>query len=158
MRISTTMFPLLVAVVTAACGGGSPTAPSTSASATGAPDAPRAFALFVDRESGIATTDVRDVHDQIVRFSTAGDLVWVASGARFGGFLADGQVVTAGPVCAGCYFLVRFATRGKQRRAYLTWSGDPSPDRPTTILDLEVVGDRLVVADTEILLAAQPPD
>jgi hypothetical protein len=158
MRISRAMFPVLVAVVIAACGSGSPTAPSTAGIANGAPDAPRAFALFVDRDSGVSTTDVRDVHEQIVRFNTAGELVWVASGARFGGFLADGQVVTAGPVCAGCYFLVRFATRGGQRRAYLTWSGEPSPDRPTTILDLDVAGDRLLVADTEVFLTVDPQE
>ena len=156
MRISRAMFPVLVAGVMAACGGGSPTAPSAAAAA--ASDAPREFALFVDHESGIATTDVRDVHEQIVRFNTAGQLVWTSSGAKFAGFTADGQVVTASPVCADCYFLVRFATRGGQRRAYLTWSGDPAPDRPITILDLDVVGERLMVTETDVFLAAERLD
>jgi hypothetical protein len=157
MRISRAMLPVLVAGVMAACGGsGSPTAPSAAGAA--AADAPREFALFVDHESGIATTDVRDVHEQIVRFNTAGELVWTSSGAKFAGFTADGQVVTASPVCADCYFLVRFATRGGQRRAYLTWSGEPAPDRPITILDLDVVGERLVVADTDVFLAAERLD
>jgi hypothetical protein len=152
MRISIAMFPLFIAAAMAGCGGG-PTAPSVSASgALPDPTAPREFALFVDRDTGVATTDVRDAHEQIVRFSTDGQLIWMSSGARFDGFLADGQVVTAGPVCADCYFLVRFATRGGQRRAYLTWAGDPGPDRPTTILDLDVVGDRLLVEDTDVML------
>ena len=41
--------------------------------------------------------------------------------------------------------------RTGQRRAYLTWSGDPA-DRPVTILDVDVVGGRLVVADSGLAL------
>lgn len=45
-----------------------------------------------------------------------------------------------------------FATRDGERRAYLTWSGDPPPGRPITILDVDVVDGQLVVADTDVPL------
>jgi hypothetical protein len=142
-RPGTTIL-LAWALAMAGCGG--PTSPSRAVAATSS--AVTALMVFTDRASGFSTTDVRDAHEQIVRFNTAGEMIWAAGDTRFPGFLADDQVVTAGGVCAGCYFLVRFGTRDGDRRAYLTWSGDPAPDRPVTVLDLDVVGGRLVVADS----------
>jgi hypothetical protein len=150
MRMPGTIVPLLaLTLAMAACG--SPTSPSpaggrsTSTSAT-------TLMVFTDRASGFSTTDVRDAYEQIVQFNTAGEMIWTAGDARFAGFLADDGVVTAEGVCAGCYFLIRFGTLDGQRRAYLTWSGDPAPDRPVTILDVDVVGGRLVVADSGLAL------
>ena len=157
MRISSTTVPVLVLAFTAclaACGSG-PTAPSPAAATldtASGNDPGGALMRFTDRDTGVATTDVRDVHEQIVQFTTAGELVWTATGARFPGFLADGAVVTAEHVCAGGYFLVRFSTRDGERRAYLTWSGEPAPDRPVTILDVSVVAGRLVVEDSDVTL------
>ena len=148
MRKTQTIAVLLaLAYGLAGCGAfTSPAGPSA------APSTALDFAVFVDRESGMSTVDVRDVHEQIVRFNTAGELVWTATGARFPGFLADGAVVTAGKVCPECYFLVRFGTRDGERHPYLTWSGDPAPGRPVTILDVDVVGGQLVVLDTDVPL------
>jgi hypothetical protein len=148
MSMARTVLPVLFAAGVAACGG-SPTSPSPAPAAASEPGE---FARFVDRQTGITTTEVRDANDQIVRFSVTGQLVWDATGARFGGFIADGVVITAGTVCPDCYILVRFATRGGERRAYLTWSGDATPERPTTILDVDVVSDRLVVAESDVIL------
>jgi hypothetical protein len=160
MRISSTTVTVLFlasAAVLAACGS-SPTAPSPAAATidTASANGPAgALMRFTDRETGLATTDVRDAHDQVVQFNTAGELVWTMTGARFPGFLADGGVVTADHVCAGCYFLVRFSSMAGERRAYLTWSGDPAPDRPVTILNVNVVAGRLVVEDTDVTLPAR---
>lgn len=136
------IFPLLaLAHGLAGCGGfASPSPVST----------PSPLAVFTDRESGFSTTDVRDVNEQIVRFNTAGELIWSADEARFPGYLADGHVITADRICSGCYFLVRFGTRDGDRRAYLTWSGDESDQHPATVLDVEVAAGRLVVSGTEV--------
>ncbi len=147
MRVTRTIALLFaVAQGLAGCGGLASPSPVSTTSAS---------AVFLDRETGMSTIDVRDVHEQIVRFNTAGELVWIATGARFPGFIADGAVITADRVCADCYFLIRFATRNGERRAYLTWSGDPAPDRPVTILDVDVAGERLIVAETDVPLTAR---
>ena len=142
-RPGTTIL-LAFALATAGCGG--PTSPSRAVAVTSS--AATALMVFTDRATGFSTTDVRDAHEQIVRFNTAGEMIWTTGDARFPGFRADDQGVTADRVCAGCYFLVRFGTRDGERRAYLTWSGDPAPERPVTVLDVDVVGGRLVVADS----------
>jgi hypothetical protein len=145
-----TIVPLLAfTLAMAACGG--PTSPSPAAAGSVSTSA-TALMVFTDRASGFSTSDVRDAHEQIVQFTTAGEMIWTAGDARFAGFLADDGVVTAEGVCAGCSFLVRFGSRDGERRAYLTWSGDPAPDRPVTILDVDVVGGRLVVADSGLAL------
>lgn len=149
MRMPRTLVPLLASTLAlAACAR--PTSPSPDAARSAAASAP-ALMVFTDRPSGFSTTDVRDAHEQIVQFNTAGELIWTAGDARFAGFLADDGVVTAEGVCAGCSFLIRFGSLDGQRRAYLTWSGDPA-DRPVTILDIDVVGGRLVVADSGLAL------
>ena len=144
MRMPGTTILLALTLTMAGCSG--PTSPSRAVAATST--AATALMVFTDRASGFSTTDVRDAHEQIVRFNTAGEMIWTTGDARFPGFLADDQVVTAERVCAGCYFFVRFGTRDGDRRAYLTWSGDPAPDRPVTVLDVDVVGGRLLVADS----------
>jgi hypothetical protein len=150
MRLPPTIVPLLAsALAMAACGH--PTSPDP-ASAGSASTSATALMVFTDRASGFSTSDVRDAHEQIVQFNTAGEMIWTAGDARFAGFLADDGVVTAERVCAGCYFLIRFGTLDGQRHAYLTWSGDPAPDRAVTILDVDVVGGRLVVADSGLAL------
>ena len=135
---------LIVAIAvqgTAGCGG--LTGPSRVAPAD-------ELALFQDRETGFSTNDVRDAQDQVLRFNAAGELIWVGSAARFPGFIADGAVITAEKVCSGCYFLVRFGTVRGEERAYLTWSGEETPDRPATLLDVEVTGGGLTVANTDL--------
>ena len=142
MRIARAIFPLLaLAHGLAGCGGFASPSPVSQ---------PNRLAVFTDRESGFSTTDVRDVHEQIVRFNTAGELIWTADEARFPGYLADGYVITADRICPGCYFLVRFGTRDGQQRAYLTWASDESDDHPATVLDVEIVAGRLVVSGTNV--------
>jgi len=140
---------VLVAIATllelTGCGGGlvGPTPPPSTAGQ---------FAIFMDRETGFTTSDVRDAQDQIVRFSAAGELIWTPTTARFPGYIADGAVITADRQCAGCYFLVRFGTVNGQPHAYLTWAGDDSPENPATVLDLEVTDTQLTVSKTSMLV------
>jgi hypothetical protein len=137
---------ILVAVLTllGASGCGSNPAPAPTPVST-----PDELAVFLDRDTGFSTYDVYDAQDQAMRFNAAGDLIWMASGARFGGFIADGQVITAGRVCAGCYFLVRFGSVNGQRRAYLTWAADAAADGHAPVLDVEIESAHLSVTTSD---------
>lgn len=110
------------------------------------------LAVFLDRDTGFSTNDVYDAQDQAMRFNASGDLIWAATGERFGGFIADGQVITADRICGGCYFLVRFGRDKGQERAYLTWAAEQSPDHPAAVLDVEIVGTHLLVTESERLV------
>ena len=146
MRTTGIVLFLAIATVHAACGSG--------AGMTSPSPAPRTAALarFLDPDSDFATTDVRDAQNEIVQFNTAGELVWTGDGSRFPGYIADGRVITAGNICPGCYFYVRFGTQDGERRAYLTWSAPVTADRPATMLDVAIVGGVLVVQDTDVVV------
>jgi|SRR5215204_4969674 len=145
MKPARSLIELMVVVWWAAgCGGLA--SPSPTAALTGG----GTMAVFLDRETGFTTFDVHDAQDEVVRFTDAGELLWTANGTRLPGYIADGQVVTADRICAGCYFLVRFGTRNGERRAYLTWAGSEHGDAGPTLLDLELQGDRLAVNSTEM--------
>lgn len=110
------------------------------------------LAVFLDRETGFATNDVYDAQDQPMRFNANGDLIWMATGERFGGFIADGHVITADRICAACYFLVRFGREKGEPRAYLTWASEQSAEHPAAVLDVEIVGSHLAVTESERLI------
>lgn len=110
------------------------------------------LAVFLDRDTGFSTNDVYDAQDQAMRFNGNGDLIWAATGDRFGGFIADGHVITADRICAGCYFLVRFGRSNGQERAYLTWAAEASTERSPAVLDVEIVGTHLSVRESERLV------
>lgn len=147
MRTTRIVLLLAIAAVHTACGAGGAgmTSPSPVPHSAG-------LALFSDPDSDFMTTDVRDAQDEIVQFNTAGELVWAADGSRYPGYIADGHVITAGNICTGCYFYVRFGTRDGTRRAYLTWAAEVTADRPATLLDVAVIGGVLVVHDTEVVV------
>ena len=139
---------LLVAATTllaAGCGSAFTPAPTPLGGST-------ELAVFLDRETDFSTNDVYDAQDQAMRFNASGDLIWTATGDRFGGFIADGQVITADRICAGCYFLVRFGRSNGQERAYLTWAAEPSPDHAAPVLDVEIVGTHLSVTQSARLV------
>jgi hypothetical protein len=146
MRTTSIVLLLAIAAVHAACGGG-----AGLASPSPVPHA-AALAWFSDPDSDFTTTDVRDAQDEMVQFNTAGELVWAADGSRHPGYIADGRVITAGNICTGCYFYVRFGTRDGTRRAYLTWAAPVTEDRPATLLDVAVIGGVVVVHDTDVAL------
>lgn len=129
-------------LVLAGCGGGARmTAPAPVPTSN-------ELAVFTDRETGFSTSDVHDAQDQIVRFTTAGELVWVENSAHFPGYIADGVVITADRQCSGCYFLVRFGTVNGEKRAYLTFSADDTAENPATVLDMDVIESQLTVTVT----------
>jgi hypothetical protein len=140
---------LLVAATTlpviGGCGSSVVTAPTPLASST-------ELAVFLDRETGFSTNDVYDAQDQTMRFNATGDLVWAATGERFGGFIADGHVITADRICAGCYFLVQFGRSKGEERAYLTWAAEPSAEHAAAVLDVEIVGTHLSVTASDRLV------
>ena len=107
-----------------------------------------AAVLFTDPASGYSTTDVFDAHEQVVKFS-ATELLWPANGARFPEFFPDGNLI-------GCHHQkdycvqVRFGTKNGRRAAYITWTDDGYRKRgtPVTVIDVDVVDGRLVLADS----------
>ena len=110
------------------------------------PVPPPQVIVFTDRDSGISTSDARDVDGQIVQFNTANELIWIASGTRLPGYRPDGLSITAAAVCEHCSFEVRFGTANGERRAYLTMNYHH--DNPGTVIDLEVVDGKLVATRT----------
>ena len=142
---------LLVAAIGALAGAGCGIASPSPVPQAGAPAADGVvLAVLVDRTTGFSTSDVRDADEQILRFNSKGELIWVDGEIRFPGYIADDRVITADRVCDACYFFVRFGTRDGEPRAYLTWAGEDTDAHPATLLDVEVVAGRLVVESTAL--------
>jgi len=110
--------------------GSSPTAPGPTQS--------QALATFTDPTTRQATSDVRDVDEQVMRFEMpSGVLIWVADGSRHNGWPVSGDFLDSAR-----QFQVRFGSRSGQRRAYFTESGSG------TICQLEVSGGQLRISAT----------
>jgi hypothetical protein len=140
-----TLVGFFLAVQVAACGSsGSPISPSPSPQPT--PTA--SLVTFTDPASAFSTTDVRDQQDQIIRFNTAEELIWVADGGRFPGYRAMGNFVRF-----DSYYEVVFVTRDGERRAYFTVHGH-GPTDPNRVCDIEVVNGRLIINETSVPLCS----
>jgi len=157
-RRGTAMVLLIFALGIAGCDRSDspvPLAPSTVVP-TPQPLLSDRLVVFTEPTSGFSTSDVRDVHEQIVQFSGARELIWTADGTRLPGYTVQTHTLSEGPVSfvtgkicpQDCAFEVRFGTRDGERRAYLTI--DDGHDNPGTVVDLEVVGGVLVVAETDV--------
>jgi hypothetical protein len=143
---------VVAAVASVGCDGSRPppTAP-TDVLQTREPT-PVQVVVFTD-EASFSTSDVYDVNDQVIRFNTARELIWVADGARFREFSVNGNKIKE--TGTEDWFQVHFGTRNGVRRAYLGWDLDachcPEAARPpSTILDVEIVGDRVVFQATDV--------
>lgn len=137
MKKSTAFLLLALIQGLAGCGGSgsTPTTPTPPP-----PPAQVQLVVFTDTGSTFSTSDVRDVHDQIVRFDmTSNSLIWAADGRRFTGYPVSGNFMRADKS-----FQVRFGTKDGERRAYFTETV------ATTICDIEVVGGQLVVSPTSV--------
>lgn len=99
--------------------------------------------MFIDPVSGFSTSDVRDIDQQIVRFNTVEELIWIADGTRFPGYRVAGNFVRWDR-----YFGVRFGTKGGERRAYLCGHGHDDKTDPPHICD---VSGQLVIIETKVL-------
>ena len=121
-----------LAVAGLSCGSGS------SGSSPTAPSQGSTLATFTDPTTGQATSDVRDVDEQVMRFETpSGVLIWVADGSRHSGWPVSGQFLDSARL-----YQVRFGSRSGQRRAYFTETGSG------TICNLEVSGGQLRISAT----------
>jgi len=79
------------------------------------------FAAFTDSVSGFATSDVRDVDNEIINFNpTRMSIVYVSSGAEYqvGSWPVNGNFLGNGG-----FFQVRFGTVLGEHRAYFTETG-----------------------------------
>jgi hypothetical protein len=92
MRISAGIVLLMLVHGLAGCADSdslSPSAPSPvlQITPTPGPQAPPVkLAVFTDSATAFSTSDVHDAQEQIVRFNTADELVWVANETRFAEF------------------------------------------------------------------------
>jgi hypothetical protein len=127
--------------------GPSPTGPSPAFGSAAPTSPPSTLRVFIEGASGFSTSDVRDAQEQIVQFSTAGELIWTADGTSFSGYPGSDVFINAEAVC-NCWFEVRFGTRDGERRAYLT--ADYGHENPGTLVDLEVVSGALVASRTSV--------
>jgi hypothetical protein len=144
-RNAVTIVVCLVSVVgLAGCGPEpvwSPSAPSpdpNTPSLPAAPVTPRAFQLATFTDSGFSTSDVLDVHGEVLQFNLGADeLIWTANGARFSEFIVEGNHI-------GYHhkndwiFQVRFGTRDGEWRAFITRPDSALHGAAPTILDLWV--------------------
>lgn len=137
----------------------SPSAPSPDPNTPrppAAPVAPRSFELATFTDSGFSTSDVRDVHDDILQFNLGADeLIWTPTGTRFSEFIVDGNHVGYHHKI-DWIFQIRFGMRDGERRAFLTRPDRALQGAAPTILDLWVDerGD-LKIVETGV---AVPPD
>lgn len=136
----------------AGCESVAPTTPVSAEPGAGVPAPPPEVRLlvFTDYMTGAQTSDVRDVHGQILRFNTAGAVIWLADGTEFAQFpMAYGYEKASVEVLWG--------SENGERRAYLTfsinyWHYPP----PISLVDIEVVDGKLVIRhpDPPVLLPA----
>ena len=152
-KVSVAAFVAIVCLVTG-CDDSPPSmplAPSALPAPPATPPQPPAVSLvrFTDPASGFSTSDVHDVQGQIVHFSTADELIWVADGTRFAEFLTNGNLIGYHHR-ADTFFQIRFGTRDGRQAAFITWPDRPGRSVPT-ILDLWVDETKnLKVADTDV--------
>jgi hypothetical protein len=165
MRMSTLLVLLVVAQTLSDCDDRGPLpvplAPSTVLQPTPSPPpqppptpalppGPIQLAIFTDPATRFSTSDVHDVHEEVICVNTANELIWVADGTRFQGFIPEGNFIAYHHVTEH-FFQIRFGTNDGQRRAYVTWPDDRLRGAPATILDLWVDGHGdLKVAETNV--------
>jgi hypothetical protein len=156
MRIQAVIVIVIVAQGVAGCDRSysPPTAPSPSPSAT---PSEVGLVVFRDPATGFATSDLRDAEDEVMQFSTAGELVFPAIDTRLPGFrpLRGPEQGIEGNICVPeCAFVVRFGIKDGERRAYLTV--DYIHNNPGTLVDVEVVNGALVVTQTDLYPPGSP--
>src|SRR5262249_9310669 len=130
---------LMLSEAVAGCGSSS----TTPATAPSSPSPPQVqLAVFHAPSSTFATSDVRDVQGQIVRFDLAtNSLIWAVDGRSFSGYAIDGNFIRSDHA-----FQVRFGTDEGERRAYFTETVKG------TICDIEVTGGQLVLTSTNVMV------
>jgi hypothetical protein len=123
-----------------------PTEPSSVMPSPGPtpPPSPVSLVVFTDPTSRLSTSDMRDADEQIVRFNTAGELIWAADESRHPGYPVRGAVIRDGSL------EVRFGTKDGERRAYVVFSTDYYHyPPPPTVVDFEVIDGRVQIIDNK---------
>jgi hypothetical protein len=148
------LLGLVLAMGVTGCDGANPVSPAPSSvpgpSSSVSPSP--TLMVFTEPDTGFSTTEMRDVHEQVLQLNSANELIWTADGTRLPGYVVENAWVPGvyfihGKICAeGCDFEVRFGTRNGERRAYLT--ADYGHDNPGTLVDVEVSGGALTVTRT----------
>jgi len=131
---------------------GAPRPSVVSAPSAVSQPSPSSPVAFKDPLTGLSTSDVRDAHDHIVQFTTAGELLWTADGTHLPGHSAVGPGesffnVAEEPSCH-CWLVVHFGASNGERRAYLT--ADYIHFNPRTVVALEIAGGALMVSRTDV--------
>jgi hypothetical protein len=132
---------LVFAAGLAGCSGSQFPTPPSAPSPVPEPVPPPSIWLvvFTDPLTGLTTSDVRDLHSQIVRFNSAGELIWAADDMHFPRFPVDYGYERGA-------FAVLFASENGERRAFLTFNPDYwHYPPPASRVDLEVVDGKLVI-------------
>jgi hypothetical protein len=146
---------LLIVACVSSCDNASPVAPAPAAQPLPPPPAglpritPDGLWAFSQASSSFTTTDVYDAQEQMVRFTTAAELVW-EDGTRHPGYRVSttANTVDANKLCHDCAFDIRFGTRSGEPRAYLTVDYGHSNDG--TVVDLEVEDGNLVLRESRV--------
>lgn len=154
MRIQAA-FVIVIAQWLAGCDGSysPPTAPSSCSSANPGVS----LVAFRDSASGFTTSDLRDAEDEVVQFSTAGELVLPATNTRLPGFrrLSGPEQGIEGNICGPyCAFVVRFGVKDGEHRAYLTI--DYGHDNPGTLVNVAVANGVLFMTQTDLYPPGSP--
>ena len=143
-RISRGIVLLILASGLSGCEGSGPSSlpsapsPIPQEAPTPAPQPrPVELSVFTDSSTAFSTSDVYDVQDEIIRFTMADELIWVANDTRFAEFIVDGNLI-AYHHRGEWFFQVRFGTKDGVRQAYLTWPDNRLKGLAPTILDIWV--------------------
>lgn len=149
MRILGIVALLVLAHGLSGCDGRDVTRPPFAPSPvppTASQPVPISILVFTDKSTGLATSDVLDAQEQVVRFNSAGEIIWTADGTHFPGYWINGRIERE----IGAE--VVFATKDGERRAYLIFRLDYHHyGPPPVVVDLEVVDGKLVI------IGGQPP-
>ena len=157
MRTQAAIVIVIVANGLAGCDGSSSQPTSPSSASSGNPSGAPALVTFFDPASRFSTSDLRDAEDEIMQFSTAGELVFPATNTRLAGFrrLSGPEQGIEGDICGrSCGFVVRFGIKDGEQRAYLTI--DYGHDNPGTLVNVAVANGVLFMSQTDLYPPGSP--
>jgi hypothetical protein len=148
---------VIVIVAQAGCDGSHSSPISPSSASPGNPSGAQNLVAFFDPASSFSTSDLRDAEEEIMQFTTAGELVFPATNIRLSEFRRSSgpEQGIEGNICRpSCAFVVRFGIKDGEHRAYLTV--DYGHDNPGTLVDVEVANGILVVTQSDLYPPGSP--
>ena len=85
------IFVLVFAMGLTGCEGGTPVSPTPTAPIAPLPSpvsASPTLIVFTEPGTGFSTSELHDVHEQVLQLNTANELIWTADGTRLPGYRA----------------------------------------------------------------------